>query len=139
MGVQLNPYLNFPGTSRAAMQTYQAAFGGSLELSTFGESGMAGEGVDPDSIMHAMLSTDDGFVLMASDVPPGPDHRLGAGSPISLSGDDEPRLRGWWDALSAGGTVTMDLMRAPWGATCGAFTDRFGTEWLVNIAGGPAQ
>ena len=135
MAVRLNPYLSFPGTAREAIEAYQAAFGGDLEISTFGESGMAGEGVSPDGVMHAMLTTPDDFVLMASDVPPGMEHRPGAGSPISLSGDDEAKLRGWWDALSAGGTVTMDLLLAPWGDTFGAFTDRFGTEWMVNILG----
>ena len=104
MTVRLNPYLNFPGTAREAMTAYQAALGGELQLSTFGESGMAGDGVDPQGVMHAMLETPDGFVLMASDLPPGMEHRPGAGSPISLSGDDEATLRGWWDALSAGGT-----------------------------------
>lgn len=135
MTVRLNPYLSFDGTAREAMTAYQAAFGGELQLSTFGESGMAGEGVDPEGVMHAMLETPDGFVLMASDVPPGMEHRPGSGSPISLSGDDEATLRGWWDALSAGGTETLPLVQAPWGDVFGQLTDRFGTEWMVNIAG----
>jgi len=59
---------------------------------------------------------------------------------ISLSGEqaDEGELRGYWDKLSAGGAVTMPLGLAPRGDTFGMCTDRFGVNWLVNIAGAAA-
>ena len=69
MASRLNPYLNFDGTAREAMTRYQEIFGGRLDLMTFGQYGMEGDGAD--GIMHAYLETDDGFVLMASDMPPG--------------------------------------------------------------------
>jgi PhnB protein len=56
---------------------------------------------------------------------------------VSLSGDDEAELRGYWDKLADGATVTMPLERAPWGDTFGMLVDRFGVNWLVNIAGQP--
>ena len=58
---------------------------------------------------------------------------------LTLSGDDEDRLRGWWDALSAGGTVGVPLEKAPWGDSFGMCTDRFGVAWMVNIAGRPEE
>ena len=70
MAVTLNPYLNFPGTAREAMTFYQRVLGGDLTINTFGEYGTEGDGAD--GIMHAQLETPDGFVLMASDMPPGP-------------------------------------------------------------------
>ena len=54
---------------------------------------------------------------------------------MSLSGDDEAELRGYFENLAAGGTVTMPLELAPWGDTFGMVTDRYGVQWLVNIAG----
>ncbi len=55
---------------------------------------------------------------------------------ISLSGDDEAELRGYWDQLADGGTVAMPLEKAPWGGDIfGMCTDRFGVPWMVNIAG----
>ena len=32
----------------------------------------------------------------------------------------------------------MPLERAPWGDSFGMCTDRFGVNWMVNIAGVPA-
>jgi PhnB protein len=52
---------------------------------------------------------------------------------ISLSGDDEAELRGYWDGLVDGGTVTMPLERQMWGDLFGQCTDRFGVNWMVNI------
>jgi PhnB protein len=58
---------------------------------------------------------------------------------VSLSSDDEAELRGYWDKLAEGGMVAMPLEKAPWGATFGMCTDKFGVAWLVNIAGAPTS
>jgi PhnB protein len=84
--------------------------------------------------MHAQLQTDNGFTLMASDTPP----EMGEVSPagnitISLSGDDEQELRGYWDKLSEGGTVTMPFEKQMWGDLFGMCTDRFGVPWMVDV------
>ncbi len=135
MSSRLNPYLHFRNTAREAMNFYKAALGGELTVSTFGDSGMPGsDASEAANVMHAQLETPAGFTLMASDTPkamgdPGPNGR------ISLSGDNEAELRGYWDKLVAGGTVVMPLTPAPWGDTFGMLTDRFGVGWLVNIAG----
>ncbi|MDN5933720.1 MAG: VOC family protein [Pseudonocardia sp.] len=135
MAISLNPYLNFRDGTRDVMAFYASVFGGEPTLSTFAESG--GMGLDESEqgkVMHSQLVTDNGLTLMAADVPstmgePGPN-----GS-ISLSGDDEPTLRGYWEKLSGGGTVTVPLEKAPWGDTFGMCTDKFGVDWLVNILG----
>ena len=132
MASRLNPYISFAGDARAAMEHYRDVLGGELTISTFGEYGMEGPGAD--GVMHAMLETDRGFTLMASDTPPGMEHNPGSNVSISLSGDDEAELRGYWDKLSAAGTVTMALEKQMWGDVFGSCTDRFGIHWLVNIA-----
>jgi PhnB protein len=137
--VRLNPYLSFRDQAREAMELYRSAFGGELTIATFGESGMTDDPNERDKVMHALLDTGTGLVLMASDTPPGMELREGSRVSISLSGDDEATLRGYWDALTAGGTVTMPLERAPWGDTFGTCTDRFGVDWMVNIAGGATR
>ena len=135
MASRLNPYLNFAGNAREAMQRYEQVFGGTLTVMTFAEGGMA-DAPDPQQVMHAQLETPDGFTLMASDLPPGTALVEGNSAHVSLSGDDADALRRWWAGLSEGGTVTMPLEKAPWGDEFGACTDRFGTSWMVNISGG---
>ncbi|MFZ0530484.1 MAG: VOC family protein [Propionicimonas sp.] len=133
----LNPYLSFRGDAREAMEFYQSVFGGDLVVSTFGDFQVPGLEPDQvDKVMHSQLTTPAGFTLMGADVPPGMPHTDGTSITVSLSGDEDALLRGYFDGLSAGGTVTMPLDQAPWGDYFGQLTDRFGTGWLVNIAGG---
>jgi len=54
---------------------------------------------------------------------------------VSLSGDDDDQLRGYWDGLSAEGTVIMPLEPQMWGDTFGQCVDKFGIAWMVNILG----
>lgn len=89
--------------------------------------------------MHAMLQTPAGFTLMASDGPPGQPVTSGSNFSISLSGDDEAELRGYWDQLAEGGQVVMPLERQMWGDTFGMCVDKFGMPWMVNIAGAGAD
>ncbi len=131
----LNPYLNFRSSAREAMDFYQSVFGGSLQRSTFAEFQMSHGPETDDLVMHSQLTTDAGFTLMAADVPPDMELREGSAISISLSGDDEPELTGYWERLIEGGTVLEPLARAPWGASFGMAVDRFGVQWLVNIGG----
>ena len=136
MTSRLNPYITFAGNARQAMEFYQSALGGELAMNTFAEFG--NDGPDADKIMHANLETPDGFTLMASDTPPGMEESSGTNIAISLSGDDNDKLRGYWDQLTEGAKVTMPLERQVWGDEFGQFTDKFGIQWMVNIAG-PTQ
>ncbi|MBV1940091.1 VOC family protein [Streptomyces sp. NPDC060006] len=133
MASRLNPYISFDGDARQAMEFYEEVFGGTLALNTFGESGAPG-GPEADKIMHGMLETPSGFTLMCADTPPGMDHTPGTNFSVSLSGDDDAELRGYWEKLSAGGTVVVPLDKQMWGDVFGMCTDRFGIPWMVNIS-----
>ena len=135
MTTRLNPYLNFRDTTRQAMEFYQSVFGGELTVNTFGEFGASDDPAERDKIMHSQLDAGDVFTLMAADTPNSMDYQQGTNFSVSLSGEDEPELRGYWDKLSTGGNVTVPLEQAPWGDTFGMWVDRFGTSWMVNIAG----
>ena len=129
----LNPYISFGDNARQALEFYKGVFGGNLSLNTFGEYG------DPnapgsDGIMHGQLETDNGMTLMAADTPPGMELSDGGGNiTISLSGDDEQQLRGYWDKLAEGGNVTMPLEKQMWGDVFGMCTDKYGVPWMVDI------
>jgi PhnB protein len=136
--VLLHPYLQFHDRARDAMAFYRDVFGGELTTQTFVEGGMRGHPSNDGRLMHAQLVTPQGLVLMASDVPDEVPYQPGSAVSISLSGDAEPMLRGFYDALAAGGTVLEPLAPAPWGDHFGACIDRFGTSWMVNMGSSPA-
>ena len=133
MASVLNPYISFDGAARDAMEIYKATFGGELSVNTFGDFGQAPPGFE-DKVMHSQLETPSGFTLMASDTPPGMPFQPGTNISVSLSGDDESELRGYFDKLADNGQVTMPLEKQMWGDVFGMVTDRFGVNWMVNIA-----
>ncbi|HET6819376.1 MAG TPA: VOC family protein [Candidatus Limnocylindria bacterium] len=137
MPSRLNPYLGFNGEAREAMDFYHDVFGGELTSQTYAEGGMSEGPDDANLVMHAQLDAPNGMTLMGSDAPPRMGRQERGGMSISLSGDDDGELSGYWQKLSDGGSVTMPLEAAPWGDKFGMLTDRFGVEWMVNIAGSP--
>lgn len=129
---RLNPYISFSDNARQAMEFYQAVFGGTLALHTFGEFG-APDAPEADKIMHGLLETESGFTLMGADTAPGMKHNPGNNIAVSVSGDDDEELRGYWAKLAEGGEVSVPLETQVWGDEFGMLVDRFGITWLVNI------
>lgn len=139
MSATLNPYLNFRGNAREALDFYRSVFGGELQARSFADFGMPVDPAEADQVMHGQLMTTSGFTLMASDVPSHMAWTPGENTfSVSLSGDAEDELTGYWNRLSDGADVQEPLTKAPWGDTFGMLKDRFGVAWLVNIAGGGA-
>lgn len=134
METRLNPYLSFRDDARAAMEFYQSVFGGKLQMNTFKEFGASQDPSEDDKIMHSMLEAPNGMVLMASDIPSRMDYQPGTNISISLSGDNEAELRGYFDKLSDGGMVMMPMEKASWGDIFGMCADKFGINWLVNVS-----
>lgn len=132
MASRLNPYLTFGGDARSAMEFYREVFGGTLSLHTYGSFGQEDTPL-ADKIMHGMLETPSGFTLMGADNPPDMPSSPGAGYSVSVSGDDDAELRGYWEKLSEGGTVSVPLEKQMWGDVFGMCTDRFGVPWMINI------
>lgn len=133
MPTVLNPYLSFRDNAREAMTFYQSVFGGDLRISTFGEYQASEDPAEADKVMHGMLTTPQGLVLMGADTPNGMEYTPGSSISISLSGEDEAELRGYYDKLSDGGSVTVPMEKSPWGDIFGMCTDRYGVAWLVNV------
>jgi PhnB protein len=132
----LNPYLSFKDNAREAMEFYQTVFGGKLDATTFKEFNAATDPSEENLIMHSTLEGDNGLTLMASDTPSRMEYKPGNNVSLSLSGeaDDDEHLTGYFDKLADGGNVTMKLEKAMWGDKFGMVTDKYGMNWMVNIA-----
>jgi len=137
MAARLNPYLNFRSEAKDALAFYRSVFGGEVTSSTFGEFGVSQDPSEAEKIMHGQLETPSGFTLMVADVPNSMDFVPGSNISVSLSGgaEEHAELSGYYEKLVEGGTVVEPLATAPWGDAFGMVVDRFGINWLVNIAG----
>jgi len=135
MQSKLNPYLSFKDNTRESMEFYRTVFGGKLDLSTFKDYHASQDPSEDNKIMHSVLEAENGITIMASDTPNRMEYRAGTNMSMSLSGDNEAELKAYFEKLSVGGMVIMPLEKAIWGDSFGMCTDKFGVQWLVNIAG----
>jgi PhnB protein len=69
---------------------------------------------------------------MLSDVPPGMPVATESNTHVALHLDDEAETTKRFEALAAGGTVTMPLQDTFWGAKFGMLSDAFGIRWMFN-------
>src|SRR5947208_14728002 len=66
MSSRLDPYLNFNGNARQALEFYRSVFGGTLNISTYADFG-GKDSPDADRVMHGQRETDAGYTVMAYD------------------------------------------------------------------------
>lgn len=135
-------YLNFPRNTQEAFNFYKSVFGGEFGgegVAHFGDA-PAAEGMPPmaeadkNLIMHIQLATLGDHVLMGTDAPESMGFTVNFGNNvhINLEPDTKVETKKLFDALSAGGTITMDLQDMFWGAYYGSCTDKFGVQWMFN-------
>jgi len=136
----VNPYLNFRGNTEEAFNFYKSVFGTEFRFVLKFKDTPDGDKMsdeDKEKIMHISLPVGDNMVLMGTDSLESAGHTFNAGNNFSLaiapaSEEEADKL---FNALSAGGTITMPLSKVFWGAYFGMLTDKFGTQWMVNFEG----
>jgi PhnB protein len=79
-------------------------------------------------VLHSVFEGP-GLRLGASD---GPDSEPMKGCAIFIENDDPAAATILFDALSAGGRVTVPFQKQFWGDHYGNFTDKFGVQWAMN-------
>ena len=136
-------YLNFPRHTEEAFLFYQSVFGGEFingGISRFGdippmEGGPEMSESDKNLVMHIELAITGGHILMGTDAPEtmGFTVNMGNNMHLNLEPDTREEAKRLFDALSDGGTVTMDLQDAFWGAYYGSCIDKFGVQWMFNV------
>ncbi len=134
-------YLNFPRNTEEAFTFYKSVFGNEFNgrIARLGEVPMpAGmppiAEADKNLVMHIELPILGGAVLMGTDAPESMGFKLNFGNNmhINLEPDTRAETKKLFDALSAGGKVTMMLMDMFWGGYYGSCTDKFGVQWMFN-------
>jgi PhnB protein len=136
---QINAYLTFNGNCEEAFNFYKSVFGGEFPyVGRFKDMPPTDGKPIPDSmkekIMHISLPISKETSLMGSDSSAEFGHATIIGNNFSLSvnAGSEEEAKKVFNALSAGGKITMPLDKTFWGAFFGMFTDKFGIQWMVN-------
>ena len=130
--MHFHPYLTFNGNCADAFAFYQEVFGGPLDLLTMADApGSPPEGMDPDTVMHASLTTDGGALLMGADHPTGQFTGPVHGMCVNVELPTKEEAHRVFDELSEGGTVQMPMGETFFSHAFGMCIDRFGTPWMV--------
>ncbi len=135
---QIQAYLTFNGNCREAMEFYRDSLGGELDIQTVGDSPVADQNAPASHhrIMHSSL-TNDGFVLMASDMLTSGEFREGNAVTLLLNFGSEDEIKNSFERLSRGGVVDSPLREEFWGSVFGMLTDKFGKHWMLNFDKNP--
>ena len=140
---RVSTYLNFPRNTEEAFNFYRSVFGGEFtgSINRFGDMPPM-EGMPPmpeadkNLVMHVELTITGGHVLMGTDAPETMGFTVTAGNNIhiNLEPDTREEAEKLFNALSAGGKISMPLQDMFWGAYFGSFTDKYGINWMVNCS-----
>lgn len=133
---ELTPYLFFDGTADQAIQLYTRALGAKAEVMRFKDAPPGAFPYRPEEanrVMHALLTIGQ-VKLMLSDTTEDQREPEGGNVQLHLELDDLQELAQKFDALAAGGKVTMPLGDAFWGARFGALVDAYGIRWMLSCA-----
>ena len=128
-------YLAFNGNCADAVRFYERALGGKLEVLMSGADSPMAEQIPKASahrILHARLVLPGGGMLFGGDCPMNMPYEGIKGVSIAVDYATTTEAERVFDALAAGGQVTMSMQPAFWAKRWGMLVDKFGTPWIVN-------
>jgi PhnB protein len=139
----VSTYLNFNRNTEEAFKFYKQVFGTEFQGDIIrmsvappapGQPPLAD--ADKDLVMHVSLPITGGHLLMGTDASEsmGFTVKFGNNIHINVSPDTRKETKKLFDALSAGGQVTMELADQFWGDYFGSCVDKFGVQWMFNCA-----
>lgn len=135
MSIKTVAHLNFRGAAADALNFYQSVFDGNLVAVTYQQAGAVQSPAEADQVMWGQVTADNGFAIMAYDVPSSLSWSAGE-NPffVSVRGDVGDEIKGFWDKLSEGASIIQPLAPAAWSPLYGMLKDRFGVTWVLDVA-----
>ncbi len=131
--MKMHAYLMFDGQCEAAFKRYAEIFGGNLEMMRYADSpeDMEVPAEYQQRVMHVCLAVGDQLLMASDNLPQYPYEGI-KGCSVSLQVDNVPEAERLYEALSAGGSVQMELQATFWATRFAMLTDRFGVSWMIN-------
>lgn len=137
MSMTTTTHLNFRGDARAALELYQSVFGGELTAFTYADAHNVQDPAQAEQLMWGQVAADNGFHVMAYDVPSAMPWDQGTNAFfVSVRCDSADEITAAWSKLAVGATVIVDLAPAGWSPLYGMVADRFGVVWVLDVAPG---
>lgn len=137
MSVTTTTHLNFRGEARAALDFYRSVFGGDLAVVTYKDAGGAGGPDEENQVMWGQVAAENGFRVMAYDVPARLPYDQGENSLfVSVRGEDTAEVTAYWEKLSEGASVVQPLGPSAWAPLYGMLKDRYGVVWVLDVVSG---
>jgi PhnB protein len=134
MSVKSVAHVNFRGDARAALEFYHSVFGGDIATVSYKDAGNMQNPDESDWVMWGQVAGENGFHVMAYDVPSQMPWDRGENSFfVSLRGESTQEVTAYWEKLSAGATVVQPLEPAQWAPLYGMLRDRYGVVWVVDV------
>jgi PhnB protein len=134
MTVTAVTHINLRGNARQALEFYQSVFGGQIALVTYKDAGNVQDPSDADHIMWGQVDADNGFRVMAYDVPAATPWNQGENAYfVSLRGDAAEEVAAQWKKLANGATIMRPLEPAQWSPLYGMLKDKFGVVWVLDV------
>ena len=134
MTINTVTHLNFRGDARAALAFYQSVFGGDQMLISYTDAHNVQNPAEADQIMWGQVAGENGFRIMAYDVPSATSWNPGE-IPffVSVRGEDAAEITGYWEKLCKGSTVVRPLEPAGYAILYGMVKDPFGVTWVLDV------
>jgi PhnB protein len=134
MTINTTPHLNFRGDARAALEFYQSVFGGQLAAVSYADAQAVTDPSEADQIMWGQVAAENGFRVMAYDVPSHTAYDPGV-IPVfvSVRSTDAAEIADHWARLVEGSTVVVPLAEAQWAPLYGMLKDAFGVTWVLDV------
>lgn len=136
-------FLYFNGNCCEAVDFYAQVFGVEKQpVMRFGDM-PPGQGLQitdeaKDLIMYTYLPIMDSNVMF-SDVFPGTPYYIGNNINITISSKDIEEIKAWFEKLSQGGAVTMQLQETGFSKCYGSVVDRYGVPWQLVLDSGEME
>jgi PhnB protein len=127
--MQLDIYVNYPGTCEDAFRFYERQLGGRVTGLVRHEE-QPNPGIPADwkhKVLHARMELG-GTVLMGADIPQAQAMRSAY---VSLTVDSEQDAERIYQALSEGGEIFMKMEKTHFANRFAMLRDRFGTSWML--------
>lgn len=132
----IQPYLNFNGNCREAVEFYADVFKANKpQIMTFGEmpdGGFPGSEDTKNLVLHADLNVNGNIIIFSDAMPQNPVN-IGNNFSLTLITKNIDELKEWFQKLKEGGIVTMELQETFWTKCYGMLIDKFGVGWQFSL------